>query len=310
MKNLFYYWANNTKYNEGEGILANNFLILLKQNYKSHYFININKFEYKNNFFYNYILPIYGAIKIRNLSKTKKTAYINYLPIWNFFLFAILPQKTILGPITGTAIKKNLIYFFFSKISRLVIKLKKKKILLSNSYFKNYFSFIKKNKLFYDFLLFNFQTNDKTNKKKYDIIFYYKKNNNKGNKFFKSLINLFLKDHFKIAIIGDNIDINNKNLKNFINLERKKAKKIISQSKCGINSKENLYSFFTLDCLSNNIMVFYNGSLPQSKNLKTNLLIKYDYNNLQKSYLLIKNKLNKKINPKTFVKKLYFKDYL
>lgn len=310
MKNLFYYWANNIRYNEGEGILANNFLILLKENYKSYNFVNINKFKKKNNFFYNYILPIYGAFKIRNLSKIKKTAYINYLPIWNFLLFAILPQRTILGPITGTKVKKNLIYFFFSKISREIIKLKKKKILLSNNYFKNDFSFIKKNKLFYDFLLYNFKLNNKIRKKKFDIIFYYKKNNNKGNKFFKSLIKLFLKEHFKIAIIGDDIGIKNINLKNFINLDRNEAKKIISQSKCGINSKENLYSFFTLDCLSSNIMVFYNGALLQSKNLKTNLLIKYYYNNLNKSYKVIKKNLSRKINTKIFVKKLYFRKYL
>ena len=159
-------------------------------------------------------------------------------------------------------------------------------------------------------MLYNFKLNKKFVKKKYDIIFYYKKNNNKGNKFFKNLIKLLLKDHIKIVIIGDDIEIKNINLKNFINLDRNKAKKIISQSKCGINSIENLYSFFTLDCLSNNLIVFYNGALPQSKNLKTNLLIKYDYNNLCKSYNIIKNKLNKKVNPKIFIRKLYFRDYL
>ena len=164
-KKTFYYWANNIKNNEGEGILANNFLKLLKQKYKSYIFLNLNKYNYQNNFFYNYILPIYGAFKIRNLYKINKTTYINYLPIWNFLLFTILPQKTILGPITGTIVKKNLIYFFFSKISCEIIKLKKKKILLSNSYFKRDFSFIKKKKLFYDFLLYNFKINKKFVKK-------------------------------------------------------------------------------------------------------------------------------------------------
>ena len=27
--------------------------------------------------------------------------YLNYLPLWNFLIFILLPPKTLLGPITG-----------------------------------------------------------------------------------------------------------------------------------------------------------------------------------------------------------------
>ena len=37
--------------------------------------------------------------------KGNKICYINYLPIWNFLIFVVLPKKTILGPITGIDLK-------------------------------------------------------------------------------------------------------------------------------------------------------------------------------------------------------------
>ena len=53
-----YYWANNTKSNSGEGILALNFLSLLKIKYKKCTFVKLNTFIYKENFFNNYISVI------------------------------------------------------------------------------------------------------------------------------------------------------------------------------------------------------------------------------------------------------------
>jgi len=41
----------------------------------------------------------------------------------------------------------------------------------------------------------------------------------------------------------------------------KKANKIISECKYAISNPENLYSFFVQDCLSNNLIVFYNTFL-------------------------------------------------
>ena len=46
-----YYWANNTKKNSGEGILALNFLLLLKKKYKNCSFIKLNSFTHKESLF-------------------------------------------------------------------------------------------------------------------------------------------------------------------------------------------------------------------------------------------------------------------
>ncbi len=46
--NKFYYWANDTRKNSGEGILALNFLNLLKKKFTNHKFINLNKLKKKN----------------------------------------------------------------------------------------------------------------------------------------------------------------------------------------------------------------------------------------------------------------------
>ena len=57
-----YYWANNVKSNSGEGILALNFLSLLKTKYKNYTFTNLNNFVQRKAFFYNYILPFFGVL--------------------------------------------------------------------------------------------------------------------------------------------------------------------------------------------------------------------------------------------------------
>ena len=39
------------------------------------------------------------------------TLVINFLPLWNFFCFSLLPKKTILGPITGTTLIKKILQY-------------------------------------------------------------------------------------------------------------------------------------------------------------------------------------------------------
>ena len=76
--NKIYYWASDIKKNSGEGILALNFLSLLKKKYKNHMFINLNRFKKKNNFFYNYFIPFWGIILIwKSYFKGEKNCYIN-----------------------------------------------------------------------------------------------------------------------------------------------------------------------------------------------------------------------------------------
>jgi len=121
-----YYWANNVKSNSGEGILALNFLSLLKTKYKNYTFTNLNNFVQRESFFYNYILPIFGVLKLWIYHmKGNKVCYINYLPIWNFLIFLALPKKTILGPITGINLKKNILYIILKNIGIFILQKKK-----------------------------------------------------------------------------------------------------------------------------------------------------------------------------------------
>ncbi len=122
-----YYWANNVKRNSGEGILALSFLSLLKKKYKNCSLTNLNTFNQKENFFYNYILPFFGVLKLWLYHmKGNKICYINYLPVWNFLIFLSLPKKTILGPVTGIDFKNNIIYKILKYIGIFILKKKKK----------------------------------------------------------------------------------------------------------------------------------------------------------------------------------------
>ena len=82
------------------------------------------------------------------LNRKKKIVYLNYLPLWNFLIFLILPSKTVLGPITGgaeflqvnnfnTYLRK---YFFplLYKISLTIINIKFKKVIFSTNLLASY----------------------------------------------------------------------------------------------------------------------------------------------------------------------------
>lgn len=310
MKKIFY-WSNDIKKNSGEGILANNFLKLLKKKYSNYRLINLNKFQKKNNFLYNYILPFWGIIKIWNYYlQNYKVCYINYLPIWNFLIFLFLPKKVILGPITGTNTKKNIIYNILKLVGIYFLKKRKTKILFSHNQFKPYF--FDKKLTYFNFLFYKFKIKNNYLKKKFDIVFYFKRNNNKGNFFLIKLIKNIPKK-FKIAIIGDKLHItkNNQNIKNFGTLTRDKAIKIIKVSKFSLTTKENHFSFFALDSLSEGLKIFYNKNLKLFGDVKTNMLLPINFNNYEYSINYLKNQLARKHKKKYFKFKLEnFDDYL
>ena len=108
---------------------------------------------------------------------------------------------------------------------------------------------------------------------------------------------------FKIAIIGDKFKFfeNNKNIERFHNLSRKSAIKIISKSRFSIASKENIFSYFTLDCLSQNLKVFYNKDITLNNFFNSNMLLSIDYNNFWYSLKKIKKEIKSK-NGKNYFK--------
>jgi len=308
-----YYWASNQSLNTGEGILANQFIKEIKKSNAGYNLISINKKKNsKNNFIGRYIMPFYGVIKIVQYTlKGRKTCFINYLPLWNFLIFLLLPKKTILGPITGTIVtrKYKTLLNFFKIISVKLILIKFHKVLLATNFFNNHFS--NRYNVYCNFIFSEFKFNKVKFNKKYDFVIYNRKYLTKGNDFVIKIISLLSKKKLKIAIIGDQIK-NIKNIKNYGYVKREFAKKIISQSKYSIASAENLYSFFTQDCLSENLIVFYNDYFKNYCHFFKNQLIPINYSDINFSLNEITKEItqikeNKKYKNVNF--SIYFKNY-
>tara|TARA_Y100001960_G_scaffold333610_1_gene439675 strand:+ start:6486 stop:7445 length:960 start_codon:yes stop_codon:yes gene_type:complete len=311
-KKIIYYWACDDRSNNGEGLLARNFINLTKKNLKKYKFKSINNFsKYKEkSLFHKYVLPFIGVITLwkYHINK-KKILYINFLPAWNFLLIFLLPPNTILGPVTGSIKRKKFesIIKFFSLIGLKILKYRYKKIIFSHDFYKNYLPH-NKNKYFFNFLLYKFRISKKR-KKKYDFVFYLRKHNNKGNNLTIKLIKRLSDKNFKICVIGEKI-IFKKNIYNHGYISYKKAFNLISSSKYAVAGSENLFSFFLLDCLRNKLIVFYNKKFHLNKNIiKTNLLYPINFENYKKSENLILKKIELKKKPYIRLKNINFDNY-
>ena len=114
---------------------------------------------------YKYISPFYGIIICwLNYLKKRRVAYINYLPLWNFFIFLFLPPKTIIGPITGGANYKNkfnlvrtVIFPLLFKVSELFIIVRKYNLVFSTDLLKKYLFKFTINKSKFNFVIKKFK---------------------------------------------------------------------------------------------------------------------------------------------------------
>ena len=321
-KNRFYFWASDLRENSGEGILANKFLADIKKYNKKYILININKKRDNYNTFFNkYILNFFGAIKLwKYYFKGNKIIYINYLPIWNFVIFLILPPKTIFGPITGTLLynKESLFNYIcrgvlltvFINISLFIIFLRRKKILFSTELLKRN---IKKNKYtecYYNYVLqiFTGFWNGK-NKRKIDFLIYNRKHKNKNNTFVEN----FIKNadrKYKIVVVGDQINL--KNVSNIGYISRHKLKSLLQNTKYTFGSSENLYTLFVLDAISKGVFIFYDKRLKiYNSQISYNNMLPIDYNDISNSIkyidIMISNK--KKLKNKNYFRKENYEKY-
>jgi hypothetical protein len=274
-----YCWCCDFYSNTGEGKLALLFLdYLLKVvkkieigTYKKKFYFesqNSKKFfeiskKINFNLFWKYVLPFFGIFMLWiNYFKNKKLFYINYLPLWNIFIFLLVPPKTNFGPITGslyvgkvnnlnTFIRKYIFYFLY-KISYFLLLLRKKKILFStnNLYYLNKDIKYKKN-------IFNFQIlylyNKKIIKVKKDIDFliYYREHINKNYNYLKKILsqNNFIKNY----CIGNNFSF--KNVNNLGVINHTKAQNLLSKAKFTFVTSENFNSFYCMDSILNSVNI-------------------------------------------------------
>ena len=314
-------WAADFEDFTGEGLLARlfvkNYFNLSKKKIKiysnnNRYYLHKKKLEilekklYENTFIQKYIYPFYGIFLIWYFYlQGKKVCYVNYLPLWAFWIFLLLPKKTILGPITGGVHKKN-IYSVNNLIRRYVITsfyfltlkfifFKYKKIIFSTENLKNFIPTSKIKFCFFNFCLL-FYKKRKNKKKTIDFLFYLRSHTNKSNYVHRRIIDSLLELNFKIIVVGDKYT--RPNLINYINIPRKKLLTFLDKTKFTIVSDENFYSLFAIDCFSSNVHVFYNQSIKPKKFYFDEKLInpiKFDDINfsLKKILNIVENKKNK-----------------
>ena len=306
-------WSCDFRENSGEGRLARLFVENLSRKFPNKINVISPDYNYKfingkikkkikkkkinyESFYYKYIFPLIGCFySWYYLLRGKSFTYVNYLPLWNFLIFITLAPTTNIGPITGainfeTKFKKILIKFLY-KISKPILILRFKNIIFSTDNLKSYFKGNIKN-LEFNFVLNYIQaSNKKKLKKTNDVIIYYRKHSNKNNKFIIELVKKLILKNLKIICIGDNIE--NSKVTNLGFVTHKKSESIIKRSKIGINSSDNFYSFFMLDCLNNNTKVLCDkNSISEKNRLKKGVLIS-DYRNINLTISSIYNFIRK-----------------
>ena len=297
--NKIFYWAADQSSKSGEGKLAIMFVSWLKKKYKNDKILKIKSCFIKknintNNFLFTtkihkYLIPFYGIFNLWIFYfKKNKTCYLNYLPLWNFLIFLLLPPKCILGPITGTVDNKKKFLFKTSleTLSAFIIKIRYDKVLFASNFYQKKFKNASHN-----FIISNFKLRKFINKKKkkYDFVFYIRNEYLKKNLYTKEIINKLLLLNYKIAVIGGKFD--STKVRNFGYCSEKEVKKIISFSRYCITNRENLFSFFAQDCLQYGLTVFYNSQFKKYQILNIDNFFPINMNNSNISVKQILSKL-------------------
>ena len=295
-KDRLYLWASDYAENSGEGKLARIFVKYLKN--KKNCIIKKNETSKKK---YNkYFSPFIGILYCwKNYLKKRKVAYINYLPLWNFFIYILLPPKTILGPITGGAKYSNsyklnfyirkFLFPLFYKISEFFLLLRSVEINFSTELLKDNLSSKLKKKCKFNFLIKNINIKKLNKKKKIDLLLYYRKHKNKESFFPNKFVRKIAASGLRISVIGDKLNI--KNIKNYGYLKNMDVQKLQSLAKFTIASGENIYSIFTVECLLNDVKILINKKYYNQTSFLKKQFVIIDFDKIN-TFLNLKNKLN------------------
>lgn len=292
----YYCWACDLSKNSGEGKLGNLFIkkkligkkikiFTLKKNPKKIKDIFLN---------YKYISPFIGILFCWYYFLLKKKAvYINYLPLWNFFIFLLLPPKTEFGPITGGALYKNkslirmFIFPLFYKISLTLLKCRNTQLIFATDLLKKYINKNLRKKIIFNFVFNILKKRTKISKKSINFLIYYREHQNKKEFFPHNFVKKILSLNFKIHIIGDILKmpkvINHGRVSNLT------VNRLLKKTRYSICSGENIFSFFTLECINNNVKILIDRNIIiENKNFKKNFL-KIDYSDPNLSLLKLSN---------------------
>ena len=263
--NKLIFWVCDYSDKTGEGNLARKFI---EENFKKKK-VKVNTPKLNHFFYHKYITPFIGILSCwKHYLKGSNVGYINFLPLWNFLIFFLLPPKTILGPITGGALydKKNKINYFirniffpiFYKFSELALNLRfKNKLLFSTDLLKKYLSKKTIGRSKFNFVLENLKFKKKRKYKDIDFIIYNRHHKNKSLLFDYELVKNLSNLNLKILVVGDKL-----NIKKVINLgyiTKKKIDILQSRSKYSLCSGENIYSLFVIECITNHVKILVNN---------------------------------------------------
>ena len=318
-KKKIYIWCCDKNKNTGEGVLANKFINDVRfYNRGVKLVIKSPNIKKSTSIIKRFIHPFEGLIYLWCVfifKKNKDICYLNYLPLWNFFLILLLPPKTILGPITGGSLysKKPLFNFFLRKyiikffiiISKIFIKLRTKKLLFSTDLLRKQMGNNKN--YFFNYVLKDFKIIKNKEKKIYDLIFYLRDHKNKDTNLQIKIAKQLAKD-YKIVTVGKKID--NKEIKNLGIISRVKLIKILKKTKYTFISPENLYSFFAIDSVSSGTNVFFKKNYNYlGKSFKGIDYLNYEnfYDLKESLQKILKKKFKHKV--KYSVKKIKYYNY-
>lgn len=288
-----FFWACDYKKNSGEGNLARMFINYIQHQTNSK-FLKING---PKNFLFNhkYILPFIGIIYcwIYYFQK-KEVYYINYLPFWNVFLFALLPPKTKLGPITGGAnfsnknynIVRKIIFPFLYKISEFLINLRDH-FIFSTDLLKKYLSkkTIKKSKFNFVFKFFKFEK--KLKKKNIDFLIYYRNHPNKNHVNFIKLIKKLIIHNYDVRIVGDHLNL--PKVKNYGYISNLKVKNLLKKTFFTLTSSENIYTLYILESIHNNVKIIIDKKTYKNLKYFKKSFFQYEINKINEINRIKKN---------------------
>lgn len=291
MKNLnkkidLYCWACDFSPDRGEGILARHYILNLSKIKKKKIFIrtpnsahyikngflknlkmyNKKKSKLNFNFFENYFNPIIGILYLWiNYLNKRGVCYLNFLPLWNIFLYFFLPPKTHLGPITGFIFKKKITNFnsflrkylnnLLFKINLKILFYRQNKVYFSTSLLKDFITEENKKKVFFNYLINLIEIKKISKKKNIDLLIYNRNYSVKNNSLRNKLLTTLTKINLKIYAIGDYLPI--KKIENLGFITRKECCSLLNRTKFIINSGENPYNIFTIDAFNNHANIIY-----------------------------------------------------
>ena len=208
------------------------------------------------------------------------------MELYDIFIFT---SKFKYWSITGGAkffknssfVRKKLFPLLY-KISEFIVNLRNFNLVFSTDLLREYLNKKTIKKSSFNFVIKNFENKNKNNKiknKNIDFLIYYREHQNKKEFFPFELIKKLISLGFNVNIVGDKL-----NIPNVINhglLKNKNLSKLKKRKKFTIFSEENLYSIFTLECISNNVLILVKKASNFRKDNFKKSFIKINFSNLK-----------------------------